>query len=302
MAFDLAIRGGLVVDGMGVPAQHMDIGIKAGRIVSIGKLQEGSSRVIDATGLVVAPGFIDPHTHYDAQVCWDTSLSPSPWHGVTTVLMGNCGVGIAPTRAAGRIPAMQDLVNVEGMPYDVMSAGITWDWESFPEFMRATANRRPAANVAFLAPLTPFRYYVMGRPPLSGLPLTESETGSDNCSLTRSLQAPSDFRRRNCPITWGIAGDRSPVARRIAPSFASTRGCFAMPVAGSLKSPSPSRCRSSPIATLRRLNFCSVKAAARSRGSPCSTVTTFLWRVHQAWPKRHTSPHWGRCHRSVPDR
>jgi N-acyl-D-aspartate/D-glutamate deacylase len=162
MAVDLAIRGGLVVDGTGAPGRHVDVGIKAGQIVSIGKLQEGASRVIDATGLVVAPGFIDPHTHYDAQVCWDTSLSPSPWHGVTTVLMGNCGVGIAPTRAEGRIPAMQDLVNVEGMPYDVMDAGITWDWQSFPEFMRATAQRRPAANVAFLAPLTPFRYYVMG--------------------------------------------------------------------------------------------------------------------------------------------
>lgn len=162
MALDLAIRGGLVADGSGAPARHADIGVRDGRIVSIGRLDEPAARVVDASGLVVAPGFIDPHTHYDAQVCWDNSMSPSPWHGVTTVLMGNCGVGIAPSKPEGRIPAMHDLVNVEGMPYDVMESGITWDWETFPEFMQATAARRPAINVAFLAPLTPLRYYVMG--------------------------------------------------------------------------------------------------------------------------------------------
>ncbi len=162
MALDLAIRDGLIVDGSGAPSFRADIGVRGGRIVNIGKLDESAARVIDAAGLVIAPGFIDPHTHYDAQVCWDSSLSPSPWHGVTTVLMGNCGVGIAPSKPEGRVPAMHDLVNVEGMPYDVMASGIPWDWESFPEFMQATVARQPAINVAFLAPLTPIRYYVMG--------------------------------------------------------------------------------------------------------------------------------------------
>ena len=162
MALDLAIRDGLIVDGSGAPSFRADIGVRGGRIVNIGKLDESAARVIDAAGLVIAPGFIDPHTHYDAQVCWDSSLSPSPWHGVTTVLMGNCGVGIAPSKPEGRVPAMHDLVNVEGMPYDVMASGIPWDWESFPEFMQATVARQPAINVAFLAPLTPLRYYVMG--------------------------------------------------------------------------------------------------------------------------------------------
>ena len=110
----------------------------------------------------MAPGFIDPHTHYDAQICWDGALTPSSWHGVTSVVMGNCGVGIAPCRPEAREIAMRDLVNVEAIPFEVLDQGITWDWESFPEFMDAAARRKPALNLAFLAPLTPFRHYVMG--------------------------------------------------------------------------------------------------------------------------------------------
>ena len=111
---------------------------------------------------MVAPGFIDPHTHYDAQICWDGAVTPSSWHGVTSVVMGNCGVGIAPCRPATREIAMRDLVNVEAIPFEVLDAGITWDWETFPQFMDAAAARKPSLNLAFLAPLTPFRHYVMG--------------------------------------------------------------------------------------------------------------------------------------------
>lgn len=162
MAFDLLIKNGALIDGSGAPARHADIAVKDGRIVEIGKVGGSAARVIDATDLVVAPGFIDPHTHYDAQICWDRSVTPSPWHGVTTVMMGNCGVGIAPCTPARRVTAMNDLVNVEGMSFEVLNEGITWDWESFPEFMAAAERRGAAANLAFLAPLTPFRYHVMG--------------------------------------------------------------------------------------------------------------------------------------------
>ena len=110
----------------------------------------------------MAPGFVDPHTHYDAQICWDGAVTPSSWHGVTSVVMGNCGVGIAPCKPETREIAMQDLVNVEGIPFDVLNKGITWDWETFPEFMDAAAARSPSLNLAFIAPLTPFRHYVMG--------------------------------------------------------------------------------------------------------------------------------------------
>ena len=162
MPCDLLIRNGLVIDGTGAPGRHADVAVSDGKIVGIGRLGGGARRTIDASDCVVAPGFIDPHTHYDAQICWDGAVTPSSWHGVTSVVMGNCGVGIAPCRPASREVAMRDLVNVEAIPYDVLAQGITWDWESFPEYMDAAARRKPALNLAFLAPLTPLRHYVMG--------------------------------------------------------------------------------------------------------------------------------------------
>jgi N-acyl-D-aspartate/D-glutamate deacylase len=161
--YDLLIRNGLVVDGTGAPAQRADVGISGGKILSLeDRISGQANRTIDASDLVVAPGFIDPHTHYDAQICWDGALTPSSWHGVTSVVMGNCGVGIAPCRPEAREIAMRDLVNVEAIPFEVLAAGITWEWESFPQYMQAAARRHPALNLAFLAPLTPFRHYVMG--------------------------------------------------------------------------------------------------------------------------------------------
>jgi N-acyl-D-amino-acid deacylase len=159
---DLLIKNGALVDGTGAPSRHADVGIAGGRIAALGRIDDAAKRVIDAADLVVAPGFIDPHTHYDAQICWDGALTPSSWHGVTSVVMGNCGVGIAPCRPAAREIAMRDLVNVEAIPFEVLDAGITWDWETFPQYMDAAARRQPALNLAFLAPLTPFRHYVMG--------------------------------------------------------------------------------------------------------------------------------------------
>ncbi|MBV8030240.1 MAG: amidohydrolase family protein [Betaproteobacteria bacterium] len=163
MAIDLLIRGGLVVDGTGAPPRSADVGVLDQRIAFIeDRSKETAKRTIDASGLVVAPGFIDPHTHYDAQICWDGATTPSSWHGVTTVVMGNCGVGIAPCRPEAREVAMRDLVNVEAIPFEVLKAGITWDWETFPQYLDAAQRRKPALNLAFLAPLTPFRHYVMG--------------------------------------------------------------------------------------------------------------------------------------------
>ena len=162
MAFDLVIRNGLVVDGTGRPGQRADVAIAAGRIMEIGHVSGTAKASIDATDCVVAPGFIDPHTHYDAQICWDGALTPSSWHGVTSVVMGNCGVGIAPCRPDTREVAMRDLVNVEAIPFDVLERGISWDWESFPQYMDAAQRRKPALNLAFLAPLTPLRHYVLG--------------------------------------------------------------------------------------------------------------------------------------------
>jgi N-acyl-D-aspartate/D-glutamate deacylase len=162
MAYDLLIKNGSVIDGTGAPARRADVAIANGKVAEIGKISDGAHETIDASDLVVAPGFVDPHTHYDAQICWDGAVTPSSWHGVTSVVMGNCGVGIAPCKPAAREIAMRDLVNVEGIPFDVLNKGITWDWETFPQFMDAAAARKPSLNLAFIAPLTPFRHYVMG--------------------------------------------------------------------------------------------------------------------------------------------
>ena len=151
MSYDLVIKNGTVVDGTGAKRYQADVAIAGGKIAEIGKVTEGAKRTIDADGLVVAPGFVDPHTHYDAQICWDGAVTPSSWHGVTSVVMGNCGVGIAPCKPETREIAMRDLVNVEGIPFDVLNKGITWDWETFPQFMDAAAARQPSLNLAFIA-------------------------------------------------------------------------------------------------------------------------------------------------------
>jgi len=160
--YDLLVKNGKVVDGTGVPSQRADVAIARGKIVEIGKVTGGATQIIDASDLIVAPGFIDPHTHYDAQICWDRPLTSASWHGVTTVVMGNCGVGIAPCRPEVREIAAWDLVNVEGIPFEALAKGITWDWVSFPEYMDAAQRRGLGINLAFLAPLTPFRHFVMG--------------------------------------------------------------------------------------------------------------------------------------------
>ncbi len=180
MGYDVLIKNGTLIDGTGSPARHGSIAITNGQIAEVGDIDSGATQIIDADGAVVAPGFIDPHTHYDAQICWDGAVTPSSWHGVTSVVVGNCGVGIAPCRPESRDIAMYDLVNVEAIPYDVLEEGITWDWETFPEFMNAAERRAPSLNLAFLAPLTPFRHYVMG---------TESLERAATPEETRDIQA-----------------------------------------------------------------------------------------------------------------
>ncbi|HVN27867.1 MAG TPA: amidohydrolase family protein [Candidatus Binataceae bacterium] len=162
MTYDLVIKNGTVVDGTGAPRVRADVAIANGKIEEIGKISESAKRTIDASDLVVAPGFIDPHTHYDAQICWDPLVSCTSWHGVTSVVMGNCGVGIAPCKPNVRDIAAWDLVNVEAIPYDALNKGITWDWETFPQFMDAAQKRGAGINFGFMAPLTPFRHFVMG--------------------------------------------------------------------------------------------------------------------------------------------
>lgn len=161
--YDLVIRNAQICDGTGQPSFTGTLGVTDGRITSIGKeTGQAAQRTIDADGLVLAPGFVDPHTHYDAQIAWDQLLTSSPWHGVTTIVMGNCGVGVAPVKPETRDILMQDLVNVEAIPYDVMQAGIDWQWETYGEYLDAIGSRGLGLNVAGLVAFTPLRHYVMG--------------------------------------------------------------------------------------------------------------------------------------------
>ena len=160
---DLLIKNARICDGTGAPSFMGDLGVKDGVIRYVGKANgQTAERVIDADGLVLAPGFVDPHTHYDAQIAWDPLVTCSPWHGVTTVIMGNCGVGVAPVKPETREILMQDLVNVEAIPYDVMKAGIDWQWESYGQYLDAIDRRGLGINVAGLVAFTPLRHYVMG--------------------------------------------------------------------------------------------------------------------------------------------
>ena len=164
MHYDLKITGGTIVDGSGKPGYVGDIGVHDGKIVALGAAPIEAEETIDATGLVVAPGFVDIHTHYDAQILWDRMLTISPWHGVTTVVMGNCGFGVAPTKAAHRNMILRTLEKVEGMSLAALEAGLGADWpfETFPEYMDALERQGMAINVGVLAGHTPIRTYVMG--------------------------------------------------------------------------------------------------------------------------------------------
>jgi N-acyl-D-aspartate/D-glutamate deacylase len=162
MSADVVVRGGTVIDGTGSPGQVADVAISDGRIAAIGTGLRGS-RVLDASGQIVAPGFIDIHTHYDAQVFWDPSLTPSSFHGVTTVVAGNCGFSIAPVLPAGVALLARTLQHVEDMSFDTLSVGVPWDeFETFPEYLDAVARRGAALNFACYVGHTAVRMYVMG--------------------------------------------------------------------------------------------------------------------------------------------
>ena len=162
--YDLKITNGLLVDGTGRPGERGDLGVKDGRIAAVGHAPEDAVETVDAAGRVVSPGFIDIHTHLDAQVLWDRRLSYSPWHGVTTVLMGNCGFSIAPTRREHREVILRTLENVEGMSFEALSEGLgeEWGFETFPEYLDLVEQRGSAINVGVLFGHTPARYSVMG--------------------------------------------------------------------------------------------------------------------------------------------
>jgi N-acyl-D-aspartate/D-glutamate deacylase len=200
---DLVLRGGKVIDGTGAPGRAADVAVEGDRIVAVGDVgATNGAEVVDLDGLVLAPGFVDIHTHYDAQVTWDGDLTPSCWHGVTSVVMGNCGFSIAPTRPEDRGVIARTLENVEGMTLEALEAGIDWSFETFPEYLDAVDRTPKRLNVASLIGHTPLR-----RPP----------TRSSACatsSARRSMPARSGSRRRSPRRTRVTPASRYRVASR----------------------------------------------------------------------------------------
>jgi len=214
MALDLVIRGGTVVDGSGKARFTGDVGIADGKIVEVGRVTSVAARTIDADGLIVSPGFIDGHTHMDAQVAWDPLGTCSCWHGVTSVIMSNCGFALAPCKPEDRDWYARCLSAVEDIPTEAMAAGIDWSWETFPEYM-ATVERLPKAiNYGMYIGHSALRMYVMGRRALS-----EKATEDD---MTRMAAAVKEALRAGAMgfsssrASTHVTPDDTPVASRIA--------------------------------------------------------------------------------------
>jgi N-acyl-D-aspartate/D-glutamate deacylase len=214
MGLDLLIRNGTIVDGSGAPRYQGDVGIRQGRIVEMGRVGSTAERIVDADGLVVAPGFVDGHTHMDAQVAWDPLGSCSCWHGVTTVIMGNCGFALAPCPPGEREWFARCLTAVEDIPTEAMLAGIDWTWETFPEYL-ATVDRLPKAiNYGAYIGHSALRMYVMGKRALHEI-ATEADLDRMTAAVKEAIRAGAMGFSSSRAHTH-VTPDNTPVASRIA--------------------------------------------------------------------------------------
>ena len=174
-AFDLVVRGGLLVDGSGAAPREADVGVIDGRIAAVGKLAGSGRDELDARGKLVTPGFVDIHTHYDGQATWEERMQPSSLHGVTTVVMGNCGVGFAPCRPTDHERLIRLMEGVEDIPFPVLATGLPWTWEHFPDYLDRLAERRFDVDLGAQLPHAALRVYVMGERGANREPATDDD-------------------------------------------------------------------------------------------------------------------------------
>jgi N-acyl-D-aspartate/D-glutamate deacylase len=211
---DLVIRDADIIDGTGRPRYRGDIAVANGTIAAIGSVAGAARREIDAAGLVVAPGFVDVHTHYDCQISWDPALTPSSWHGVTTVVMGNCGFSVAPCRPTHRELLMEMLLYVEGMPTETLRAGIRWEWETFPQYLDAVERARPSINVAAFIGHSAVRFYVMGDD-ATRRAATTAELATMQALISEAMQCGAiGFSTSESPTHF--FGDGTPIPSRVS--------------------------------------------------------------------------------------
>ena len=199
--YDLVVRGGTIVDGTGIPRYNADLAVKDGRVAKIsGRIPAGGAREIDAAGCIVAPGAIDLHTHYDGQLNWDPYASLSGWFGVTSLTIGQCGFGFAPTRPEDRDLNMRMMNRIEAIPLDSMRKGMRWDWETFPEYLDSLDRQGLGLNVGAVFPFSPLRGYVLGM-----LPARE-RTSVTEAELNRMKEL---FHEAMVAGAFGISADKS---------------------------------------------------------------------------------------------
>jgi N-acyl-D-aspartate/D-glutamate deacylase len=188
-AYDLVVRGGTVADGTGHPGFEADVGVKDGRIAAVGKITGSGAEEIDAKGMLVTPGFVDIHTHYDGQATWDQRMQPSSWHGVTSVVMGNCGVGFAPCKTKDHDRLIRLMEGVEDIPFPVLTEGLPWDWESYPAYLDSLSARRFDIDIGSQLPHAALRVFVMGERGANREPATEADIHAMSAIAKRAMEA-----------------------------------------------------------------------------------------------------------------
>jgi N-acyl-D-aspartate/D-glutamate deacylase len=186
---DLVVRNGTLVDGTGAVPRPADVAVDSGRITEVGTVEGGGHRIIDADGLLVTPGWVDVHTHYDGQATWDPELAPSSWHGVTSLVMGNCGVGFAPAEPGRHDWLIGLMEGVEDIPGTALAEGIEWEWETFPEYLDALERRRWTVDVGTQVPHGAVRAYVMGERGARNEPATAEDIESMRAIVLEALRA-----------------------------------------------------------------------------------------------------------------